>query len=421
MSETVLTVDRLGKCYVSYRNNIARFASWFGFPARHTHEYWAIKDVSFSLRRGEAIGLIGKNGAGKSSLLKLITGTVRQTTGTVELKGRVSAILELGLGFNPDFTGVQNIYLAGGMMGFSTEEISDFIPEIQEFAELGEFFEQPLRVYSSGMQARLAFALATCRQPDLLIVDEALSVGDMAFQRKCYRRIESYLSSGTSILFVSHDLESVRRLCNSAMFLKGGVVAALGASKDVCDYYERDLFGVVNESQVIDCEINKQVSFPEVLDKELVVPSEDSYGDGRAEIFDRWIEDEFNRRINVINRGQHISWCYKIRFLDNFHNFTVAMRIKTIDGVGVFGSHKKFEGPIQSGDEIEVNISLKNHLAPGIYYLNCAVLDDSDICKFLHRRVDTYAIRVVSSDLQNSEGLVDMEPEFLWSFSESGR
>ena len=187
MSDLVLNISGLGKCYASYRNNLARFAQWFGFPARHTHEYWALRDVNFTLRRGEALAFIGQNGAGKSTLLKLITGTVRPSTGSVTIHGRISAILELGLGFNPDFTARQNVYLAGGLMGLSTAELTDLMPDIENFAEIGDFFDQPLRIYSSGMNARLAFALATAVRPDVLIVDEVPKCRRQLFSAQKFR------------------------------------------------------------------------------------------------------------------------------------------------------------------------------------------------------------------------------------------
>lgn len=418
MNESVLVIKKLGKCYISYRNNIERFMSWFGFTARHTKNYWAIKNVSFTLRRGEAIGLIGRNGAGKSTLLKLITGTIRQTDGTVVLKGSVSAILELGLGFNQDFTGIQNVYLAGGMMGLSTDEIEYFIPEIKVFSELGDFFEQPLRIYSSGMQARLAFALATCKKPDLLIVDEALSVGDIGFQRKCFRRIEGYLSSGTALLFVSHDIESVRRLCSHALFLKNGEVSYFGESNDACAQYEQDLFGAISAPVDVKPYLVADEVCSENFDEHLDSSPEVSYGDGRAEIFDRWVEDSSGKRINILYHNQPISWCFKIRFKDDLKSFVIAMRIKTVEGIGVFGSHKNYVISVRSGTEVIVKISLINHLSPGVYFLNCAILDESsDEGKFLHRRVDTYAIRVNFSGDETFEGLVNMEPKFNLSFS----
>lgn len=237
MNDLVLNVSGLGKCYAAYRNNLARFAQWFGFPSRHMHEYWALKDVCFSLRRGEAVAIIGQNGAGKSTLLKLITGTVRPTTGIVQIHGRVSAILELGLGFNPDFTARQNVYLAGGLMGLSTSELTALMPDIEEFSEIGAYFDQPLRVYSSGMNARLAFAVATAVRPDVLIVDEVLSVGDIYFQHKSFARIRQFREQGTSILLVTHGLGDVRTLCDMVILLDKGVLIKEGKPDEVLDYY----------------------------------------------------------------------------------------------------------------------------------------------------------------------------------------
>lgn len=237
MSDPVLTVEGIGKCYAAYPSNLHRFAEWFGFPSRHKREFWAVREVSFSLQRGEALALIGQNGAGKSTLLKLITGTVRPTTGRVHVAGRISAMLELGLGFNPEFSGRQNVYLAGGLMGFSVRELDALIPGIQEFSELGEFFDQPLRVYSSGMQARLAFAVATCVRPEILIVDEVLSVGDSYFQHKSFDRIRQFKQQGTALLFVSHDMGAVKSLCERVLLLDKGRVLKDGLPDEVVDFY----------------------------------------------------------------------------------------------------------------------------------------------------------------------------------------
>lgn len=237
MSAPVLSVERVGKCYAAYPSNLHRFAEWFGLKSRHKSEFWAVREVSLTLQRGEALGIIGQNGAGKSTLLKLITGTVRPTTGRVHVAGRISAMLELGLGFNPEFTGRQNVYLAGGLMGFSTRELEAMIPAIQEFAELGEFFDRPLRVYSSGMQARLAFSVATCVQPDILIVDEVLSVGDAYFQHKSFDRIRRFKEQGTALLFVSHSMAAVKTLCDRVILLDRGQVLKDGLPDEVVDYY----------------------------------------------------------------------------------------------------------------------------------------------------------------------------------------
>jgi lipopolysaccharide transport system ATP-binding protein len=233
----VLTVDSVNKRYPTYRSNLQRFANWFGASFSPVVEFWASRDISFQVRQGEAVALIGQNGAGKSTLLKMVTGTVRPTSGNIRVSGRISAILELGLGFNPEFTGRQNVYQAGGLMGFSRQELDSLIPAIEAFAEIGEFFDQPVRVYSSGMQARLAFALATAKRPDILIVDEVLSVGDSYFQHKSFDRIRQFKEEGTAILLVTHSLGDVRALCDRVILLDKGAVLKDGPPDEVVDYY----------------------------------------------------------------------------------------------------------------------------------------------------------------------------------------
>ncbi|ESY94433.1 ABC transporter ATP-binding protein [Mesorhizobium sp. LNHC229A00] len=233
----VLSVSHLSKRYANYVSNLVRFAGWFGAPVKPTEEFWPVRDISFSLSAGEALGLIGQNGAGKSTLLKLITGTVRPTEGTAHVGGRISAILELGLGFNPEFTGRQNAFHSGGLMGLSQARLNELMPHIEEFAEIGEFFDQPLRTYSSGMQARLAFALATAERPEVLIVDEVLSVGDSYFQHKSFDRIRSFRTAGTSIILVTHSLGDVRALCDRVILLDKGRVLKDGQPDEVVDYY----------------------------------------------------------------------------------------------------------------------------------------------------------------------------------------
>lgn len=237
MSRITLNVVNAGKCYASYRSNLHRFANWFGVPVQLLDKYWAVRDISLSLSSGEALALIGQNGAGKSTLLKMITGTVRPTTGSIAVGGRISAILELGLGFNPEFTGRQNVYQAGGLMGHSREELTARMPEIEDFAEIGPFFDEPLRVYSSGMQARLAFSLATAVPPDILIVDEVLSVGDSYFQHKSFDRIRQFKEDGVAILFVSHSMGDVCALCDRVLLLDKGHMLKDGLPDEVVDYY----------------------------------------------------------------------------------------------------------------------------------------------------------------------------------------
>jgi lipopolysaccharide transport system ATP-binding protein len=215
--------------------------SWFGVSIAPKRVHWVLRYVSFKAAPGEAVGIVGQNGAGKSTLLKLITGTIRPTEGTVEVNGRVAAILELGLGFNPEFTGRQNVYHAVGLMGFSRAQVDCAMPAIEDFAEIGEYFDQPIRTYSSGMQMRLAFSAITAYRPEILIVDEALTVGDAYFQHKCVERIRGFVAQGTSLLFVSHDLGTVKKLCDRALLLEGGTLAMEGPPDQVVDYYNAKL------------------------------------------------------------------------------------------------------------------------------------------------------------------------------------
>jgi lipopolysaccharide transport system ATP-binding protein len=258
-----LTVTNLGKAYKQYTNRWARLAEWLDPRNKPRHQLkWVVQDINFKVQPGEAVGIIGVNGAGKSTLLKMITGTTRPTTGTIQIDGRVAALLELGMGFHPDFTGRQNAFMAGQLMGFSTQEIECLIPAIAEFADIGDYFDQPLRIYSSGMQARVAFAVATASTPNILIVDEALSVGDMAFQAKCMQKMHSLIEQGTTVLFVSHALNQVRQFCSKALYLANGHVRAWGAADEVCDLYQNDLSGVtqlkkINDAQIIPSQISK--------------------------------------------------------------------------------------------------------------------------------------------------------------------
>jgi lipopolysaccharide transport system ATP-binding protein len=237
-----ITVSRLGKAYRQYSSRWARLAEWLlpGGRARHKLN-WVLRDIDFSIAPGESVGLIGVNGAGKSTLLKLITGTTQATTGSVALQGRVAALLELGMGFHPDFTGRQNAVMSGQLLGMTVAEVQALMPEIEAFAEIGEHIDQPVRVYSSGMQVRLAFAVATCVRPDILVVDEALAVGDVFFQQKCFARIESFVKAGTTLLFVSHSAGTVLNICDRCIFLRGGAVAFDGAPADALDLYQADL------------------------------------------------------------------------------------------------------------------------------------------------------------------------------------
>jgi lipopolysaccharide transport system ATP-binding protein len=232
-----LFVENLGKAYRRYASEWRRIFSWFGAASAPDEEKWVLRNLTFSVAPGETVGIIGQNGAGKSTLLKLITGTARPTEGRIQISGRIAAILELGMGFNPELTGRQNAYHAAGLMGHSHTDIEQVMPEIEAFTEIGEYFDQPVRVYSSGMQARLAFSVATAFRPDLLIVDEVLSVGDSYFQHKSFNKIRQFKDEGTSILLVTHSMGDVRTLCDRVILLDKGKMLMDGLPDEVVDYY----------------------------------------------------------------------------------------------------------------------------------------------------------------------------------------
>lgn len=231
-----LRVEKLGKSYRKWGSELRRVISWF-IPLKPAQEQWVLQDVSFAIAPGEAVGIIGQNGAGKSTLLKMITGTTQPTTGIVQVQGRIAAILELGMGFNPDMTGRQNAIHSAGLMGYSWAEIEGTMADIEAFAEIGVYFDQPMRTYSSGMQMRVAFSVATAFRPDLLIVDEALSVGDSYFQHKSFDRIRKFKDEGVSIMFVTHGMSEVRTLCDRVILLDRGRMLKDGRPDEVVDFY----------------------------------------------------------------------------------------------------------------------------------------------------------------------------------------
>ncbi len=408
----VLRVQDIGKAFRRYRSEWHRFARWFGLPVKPAEEAWVLRHINFDVREGEAVGIIGQNGAGKSTLLKIITGTLQPTEGQVEVRGRIAAILELGMGFHPELTGRQNVRHAAGLMGFSREQIEAAMADIEAFAEIGEYFDQPVRTYSNGMQMRVAFAVATAWRPEILIVDEALSVGDAAFQRKCFRRIEDFRSHGTTLLFVSHSMETVKKICDRAVFLKNGEIAAIGTAKTVCDEYERFLFGGQQRKKS-----NMRVA---LFDQSLVSTCEMSYGNGAAIIENIWISDQHDNPINVIQAKNDFCVNYIVTFTEDVVSPVFAIMIKTKEGIAIYGtdtslSECKDSGFFCAGERRKISFRLKNNLAPGIYYLNCGIRDDSgEKPIFLHRRVDALIFRVTpSSNTTVLSGLLELDGEIV--------
>lgn len=401
-----IQVTGLSKAYRYYPTEWARLKEWLlpGQHPRHTLA-WVLQDINFEVPRGEAVGILGVNGAGKSTLLKIITGTTQPTAGEVHAEGRIAALLELGMGFHPDFTGRQNVVMAGQLQGLMPDQVEQQMADIEAFAGIGEYIDYPVRVYSSGMQVRLAFAVATAVRPEILIVDEALSVGDAAFQRKCYRRINDYIEQGTTLLFCTHDIDAVRRLCTTALLLREGHVAASGPARGVCDAYERYLFGSGDQHQASGTPAESAPSESEAeasarLDPELTPDCETSYGDGRASIRSLTMEDSTNQPANVFASGESLVLRVEIEWHERVSGVVFAFMIKTREGLGLYGldtagddafSSRTFE----AGTRVLVRYHIGNAFAPGVYYVNAGIRDDdSETQTFLHRRVDAHMFRV---------------------------
>lgn len=412
-----ITVSNIGKAYKQYPNRWSRVVEWLDPRNKQRHQlHWVLQDISFTIQAGEAVGIVGVNGAGKSTLLKMITGTTHPTTGSVQITGRVAALLELGMGFHPEFTGRQNVVMAGQLLGYTISEITELMPQIEAFAAIGEYIDQPVRIFSSGMQVRLAFAVSTASRPDVLIVDEALSVGDAAFQRKCFQKIETYRAEGTTLLFVSHDIETVKKLCDKALFIKDGRLAQWGTARQVCDEYERFLFGDTRRSGATR---GTPVPASEIetarFDPALVASCEMVYGNGKADIEACWLADVNGRRINVVESGTPFTWCYRVRFNEEVETPVFAMMLKTREGVALYGVDSKKtnlgRAVFIEGDVFEVIFTLNNPLAPGVYYLNCGVRQDGkDGVEFLSRRIDAALLRVTESATSSvASGLLEMQ------------
>lgn len=409
---SLLSIQDLGKAFRTYRSEWHRFANWFGLTIKPNSEHWIIRHVNIDIQPGEAIGIIGKNGAGKSTLLKILTGTLQPTEGRVLTNGSIAAILELGMGFNPELSGRQNAFHSAGLMGFSTKQIHNAIQNIESFADIGEYFDEPVRTYSSGMQARVAFAVATAFRPDILIVDEVLSVGDAAFQRKCFRRIEAFQKKGTTLLLVSHDTETVKKLCDKAMFIKNGKVVDFGSTKIVCDEYEKYIFGGKDITTT-----EEETSTRGIYDNKLKSSSGITYGDGRATITDVWFENISGNKINTIECGKNFCINYIVETHQDLKDIIFSIMIKTREGIAVYGTDtmltKHTLTSHDSNTKVQVAFQLSNYLAPGIYYLNCGVRDDSqEESIFVCRLIDTEIFKVTPSKINTiGPGLVELQSQ----------
>ncbi len=353
-----ITVTNLGKAYKQYPSRWGRLAEWvlLGSKPRHNLK-WVLQDVYFTVSPGEAVGIIGINGAGKSTLLKMITGTTQPTTGSVHITGRVAALLELGMGFHPDFTGRQNVLMAGQLLGYSVEEITRRMPDIEAFAEIGDYIDQPVRVYSSGMQMRLAFSVATAHRPDVLIVDEALSVGDAYFQHKSFDRIREFRKQGTTLLMVSHDKAAIQSICDRAILLNAGRLAMEGEPEVVMDYYNAMVAD--HQNQTVKQEVREDGKVQTIS------------GTGEAVVTSITLADESGHPIEVVDVGQSVWLQIEVEVLSPIKRLVLGYGIKDRLGQVIYGTNTDLKKQpllnVPAGSRHIFDIHFLANLGPGTY------------------------------------------------------
>lgn len=452
-SEIAIRVEKLSKCYHVYetpRDRLKQFilpraqALAGASVKKYYREFWALKDISFDVKKGETIGIVGRNGSGKSTLLQIICGTLNPTAGSVLTDGRIAALLELGSGFNPEFTGRENVYLNGAVLGLSKEEIDAKYDKILAFADIGQFIDQPVKTYSSGMVVRLAFAVAINVDPQILVVDEALSVGDELFQRKCFSRIEEIRAAGATILFVSHSGGTVVELCDRALLLDSGERLALGGPKQIVGRYQKLIYAPNDKRDGIRAEIRRddmcdseqgehaasvKVARPEVVEPAVSLVRNDelpdsydaalrpastiAYESHGAVIDDPAIYSLSGERVNNLTRGKRYCYRYRVSFENSASNVRFGMLIKTTSGVELGGaasasSIRTSLPAVTAGSVFLVEFVFSCQLNAGVYFLNAGVVGDLNGSEtYLHRLIDVAMFRVMSEAENLATGLVD--------------
>ena len=426
--EYAIQVQDVSKIYRLYEKPIDRLKESLSLTHKSYHrDFFALSNISFQVKKGETVGIIGTNGSGKSTILKIITGVLTPTTGNVRVSGVISALLELGAGFNMDYTGIENVYMNGTMMGFTRSQMDEKLPEILEFADIGDFVYQPVKTYSSGMFVRLAFALAINVEPEILIVDEALSVGDVFFQSKCYRRMEEIRKQGTTILMVTHDMGSVIKYCDRVVLLNKGHYVAEGPAGKMVDLYKKIL---ANQMDALEEELAEMNDFSggmdgqEVLsedknqglmkDKISINPNRTEYGNGKAEIYDLGLFDERGNLTNLLLKGEYFEIKERIRFFDTIQAPIFTYTIKDKKGADLTGTNTMFEGadvkPVGQGDEYEVTFRQKMTLQGGEYLLSMSCTGFAQGEHTLYHPLYAIASITVISN-KNTVGVYDMESE----------
>ena len=363
----ILEVKNIYKSYRTYNSEIWRILSWFGIKHKAIQENYTLKNISFSIKEGEAIGIIGQNGAGKSTLLKIITGTLQATKGEINTTGKISAILELGMGFHPDLTGRQNAYHSAGLMGYTSKQIDVVISDIEDFAEIGEYFDYPVRTYSSGMQMRVAFAVATAYRPNILIIDEALSVGDSYFQHKSFDKIKKFKEQGTSLLFVSHDKASILALCDRAILIDKGELLKEGNPEEITDYY----------NALIAQKENSSVKQQNTNSNKLQTIS----GTGEATIEKVALYNQEGELIDVVGVGDLVDLKVDVKINKDISSLVLGYAIKDRLGQTMYGTNTWHTKQIidfpKENDKYQFTLTFPANLGVGTYSIVIA-LTNSD-------------------------------------------
>ena len=402
MENIALSVKNLTKVYSLYNKPIDRLKeAIFSFKSYHK-DFYALDDINFDVKKGESLGIIGVNGSGKSTLLKIITGVLKETKGSVEVNGKIAALLELGAGFNMEYTGIENIFLNGSMMGFSKKEMQEKLDKIIEFADIGDFINRPVKQYSSGMFVRLAFALSIAVDPEILIVDEALSVGDIFFQSKCYKRMDELKEKGTTIIMVTHDLGAVIKYCDRTLVLNAGKQIAIGTPHDMVDTYKKILAGRFNVEDLSD-----DMKGNMALNQDANI-----YGDDKAEIIDYGIVDNKGQYTNVVLKGEEFIIKEKIKINKEINNPIFTFTIKDKRGTDLTGTNTMIEkidtGIAKAGDTYEVEFRQKMILQGGEYLVSMSCTSFiGDKLEVHHRMYDILSLVVLEN--RNTVGIFDIE------------
>jgi len=420
--QLAIFVSNVKKVYKLYDKPSDRMREAFGLlKKRPPKRHYALNGVNLQIRKGETVGIIGTNGSGKSTLLKIITGVLNPSEGQVNVNGRISALLELGAGFNMEYNGIENVYLNGTMMGFSKKEIDAKLPDILEFADIGDYVNQPVKTYSSGMFVRLAFAVAINIEPEILIVDEALSVGDVFFQAKCYHKFEEFKQMGKTIVFVSHDLSSISKYCDRVYLLNKGTLLGEGSPKEMIDAYKRVLVGQYDVPEedgsnlLEDEELRKSAAHAAGINPALGQnPNLLEYGTKQAEITEVYITDDRGVKTNAIIKGSEFTIHMKVKINDDLPAPIFAFTLKNAIGVEITGTNtmveKAFLDCVAAGEKKEITFTQKMSLQGGDYLLSLGLTGyNGDIFEVYHRLYDVLNITVVSD--KNTVGYYDMNSQ----------